>query len=77
MGRMLIWCILLDVASVAKENLEGADAHVNSFVRLKLVLTEERPTLKPYDQTEWAKTPDATHSSIQSSLAILKGLQER
>ncbi len=54
-----------------------ADAHLSSFARVKLVLTEERPTLKPYDQNEWAKTPDATESPIQSSLSILRGLHER
>ncbi|MBI3325232.1 MAG: putative metal-dependent hydrolase [Nitrospinae bacterium] len=54
-----------------------ADAHLNSFVRMKLMLTEKRPTLKPYDQNEWARTLDATDTSIQSSLAILKGLHER
>jgi DinB superfamily len=54
-----------------------ADSHLNGFVRMKLILTEERPTLRPYDQDAWANTPDATAMPIQSSLAILEGLHER
>lgn len=54
-----------------------ADSHMNAFVRMKLVLTENHPTLKPYDQEEWAKLPDTTSIPIQSSLAILRGLHER
>src|SRR6187397_3622447 len=35
-----------------------ADSHMNAFVRLKLALTEDNPTIKPYNQTEWAKLAD-------------------
>lgn len=54
-----------------------ADAHMNAFVRLKLILTEEQPTLKPYNQELWASLPEANLVSIQSSLLILKGLHQR
>jgi hypothetical protein len=54
-----------------------ADSHLNGFIRMKLILTEERPTLKPYDQNAWANTPDAAAMPIQGSLAILRGLHER
>jgi DinB superfamily len=54
-----------------------ADSALNGFVRMKLVLTEERPTLKPYDQNTWAQTVDVTQTPILSSLAILKGLHAR
>jgi DinB superfamily len=54
-----------------------ADSHLNGFVRMKLILTEERPTLKPYDQNAWAETVDVTQTPILSSLAILKGLHAR
>ena len=47
------------------------------FIRIKLMLTEERPTLKPYDQNTWAETADVTQTPILSSLAILKGLHAR
>lgn len=54
-----------------------ADSLLNGFVRMKLILTEERPTLKPYDQNTWAETADVTQTPILSSLAILKGLHAR
>ena len=54
-----------------------ADSHVNAFVRMKLILTEEKPRLKPYNQDAWANLPDANAMPVQSSLAILKGLHER
>ena len=54
-----------------------ADAHLNGFVRIKLLLTEENPILKPYNQDRWAKLPDTTNLPIQSSLLILRGLHER
>jgi hypothetical protein len=54
-----------------------ADAHVNGFIRVKLTLTEERPTIKPYDQNTWAQTSDVMQTPILSSLAILKGLHAR
>ena len=54
-----------------------ADSHMNAFIRMKLVLTENHPTLKAYEQDDWAKTPDAHKLPVASSLAILKGLHER
>lgn len=54
-----------------------ANSHMNSFVRLKLVLTEERPPLKGYDQDAWAVMADEKSTPIESSLAILTGLHER
>lgn len=53
-----------------------ADSHLNAFIRMKLILTEEKPTLKPYDQDEWAKLPDSSMPTA-SSLAIIRGLHER
>jgi hypothetical protein len=54
-----------------------ADSHMNSFIRLKLMLTEDKPTLKPYQQEAWAMLPDTKDLPVQSSLLILKGLHER
>jgi len=54
-----------------------ADSHMNSFVRLKLCLTEDRPTVKPYFEDRWAETPDAVHSKIAASIKILEGLHAR
>ncbi len=53
-----------------------ADSHMNALIRMKLVLTEDNPTLKTYDQNAWATLAD-TNESIHSSLSILKGLHER
>ena len=54
-----------------------ADSHLNAFVRMKLILTEDHPTLKPYDQDEWAKLADTQRTPPDSSFLILKGLHER
>lgn len=54
-----------------------ADSHLNAFVRMKLILTEERPTLKPYDQDDWARLADAADAPVQSSLSIIRGLHDR
>jgi hypothetical protein len=54
-----------------------ADSHINSFIRLKLILTEDHPTLKPYDQDAWANLVDANHADIEESLLILRGLHRR
>lgn len=50
-----------------------ADSHMNSFIRLKLALTEENPTIRPYDEKGWAQTPD-NEAPLDWSLSILDGL---
>lgn len=52
------------------------DSHVNSYVRLKLALTEHVPTIRTYDEAAWAKLPDAA-APIEGSLALLERLHER
>ena len=54
-----------------------ADSHMNSFIRFKLALTEERPTIRPYNESEWAKTDDASSEDIADSLELLEGLHKR
>jgi hypothetical protein len=54
-----------------------ADSHMNAFVRMKLILTEDRPTLKPYDQNAWALLPDSSTAPLGASLALLDGLHAR
>jgi hypothetical protein len=63
--------------TVAQNVHHLADSHMNSFVRFKLILTEDRPTLKPYDQETWARQPDANHADISQSLTLLRGLHQR
>ncbi len=53
------------------------ESHMNSFIRLKLILSEDHPTLKPYDQALWTAMPDATQISVEASLLILRGVHER
>ncbi len=54
-----------------------ADSHMNSVIRLKLILTFERPTLVGYDQDAWGTLPDVWQTSIENSLMMLKGLHVR
>ena len=54
-----------------------ADSHMNSFVRCKLALSEEEPLVTPFKGAIWAELPDAKSASVESSLAIFGGLQER
>lgn len=54
-----------------------ADSHMNSFIRLKLILTEDNPLLKPYRQEAWATLADANHADVEVSLSLLRGLHAR
>lgn len=54
-----------------------ADSHMNSFIRFKLALTEENPTIKPYHEDQWAELADTKNLPIDSSLKILEGLHHR
>lgn len=53
------------------------DSHVNAYVRLKLALTEDTPTIKPYEESLWAGLPDAEAVPIETSLALLDALHAR
>lgn len=53
-----------------------ADSHMNSFIRFKLALTEENPTIKPYEENDWALLEDSK-LPIAPSLALIEGLHER
>lgn len=54
-----------------------ADSHLNFLIRLKLALTEEHPTIKPYNENLWANLADATSDDIQPSLLIIEGVHAR
>ncbi|MDQ6597729.1 putative metal-dependent hydrolase [Bacillus salipaludis] len=53
-----------------------ADSHMNAYVRFKLALTEEKPVIKPYDETKWAELADYT-LPIDISLSLLEALHQR
>ena len=52
------------------------ESHINAYVRCKLALTEDVPTVKPYDQTRWSETPDAK-APIEVSLDLLDALHRK
>jgi len=53
-----------------------ADSHMNGYVRTKLALTEDNPTILPYEEGEWAKLPDSK-LEIAPSLTLLTSLHLR
>lgn len=53
------------------------DSHLNSYVRFKWALTEERPTIRTYDQEAWAELADARTAPVEPSLALLESLHDR
>lgn len=54
-----------------------ADSHANAYVRMKLALTEDWPTIKPYEEAAWAKLADAHTLPVQVSLDLLAALHMR
>ena len=54
-----------------------ADSHVHSYIRFKWALTEDTPTIKAYEEGDWAVLEDATHGDITPSLLLLDGLHAR
>ncbi|MDQ6420834.1 putative metal-dependent hydrolase [Paenibacillus sp. LHD-117] len=54
-----------------------ADAGMNCFTRFKLALTESNPTIKPFDESLWAETPDSLKASPEISLAMIEALYAR
>jgi uncharacterized damage-inducible protein DinB len=53
------------------------DSHMNAYVRFKLALTEDEPTIKPYMENLWAELPEAKSAGIEVSLALLDSLHRR
>jgi uncharacterized damage-inducible protein DinB len=54
-----------------------ADGHMSSYTRFRLALTEQTPTIKPFEETAWAELPDAKSGPIEPSLALVDGLHRR
>lgn len=54
-----------------------ADSHMNALIRLKLALTENNPTIKPYDEKSWATLSDYTIDHISYSIALLSALHKK
>jgi hypothetical protein len=54
-----------------------ADSHMNAYVRFRLALTENEPTVKPYDQAAWAELADARTGPVATSLSLIDGIHAR
>ena len=53
-----------------------ADSHMNAFIRVKLGVTEDNPTIKPYAEALWAELPDST-LPVELSLRIIDAVHAR
>lgn len=53
------------------------DSHLNAYIRAKLALTEETPTIKPYDEAAWARLKDSELTPVEVSLALLEAVHSR
>jgi len=54
-----------------------ADSHMNAYIRFKLGLTEENPSIKPYDEKAWAEMIDTKNIPINISITLLYALHTR
>ena len=54
-----------------------ADSHMNCYFRYRLALTENNPTVRPYDEQAWAELPDVAATPITVSLTLLEALHTR
>lgn len=53
------------------------ESHMNAYIRFKLALTEDEPTIKPYMEDRWAKLGDVPNTPVEVSLALLDSLHDR
>ncbi len=54
-----------------------SDSQMNAYIRFRLALTENEPTIKPYEQQLWAELTDAKTADIEMSLKLFEGLHQR
>ncbi|MFT4203522.1 MAG: bacillithiol transferase BstA [Chitinophagaceae bacterium] len=54
-----------------------ADSHLNAYTRFKLGLTEDRPTIRPYDEKKWAELNDVAKEPVNTSITLLFALHRR
>ncbi|CAN5897960.1 bacillithiol transferase BstA [soil metagenome] len=54
-----------------------ADSHLNAYIRFKLGLTEDNPSIKPYDEAAWAEMDDTKEVPINISITILYAVHAR
>ncbi len=54
-----------------------ADSHINAYIRFKLAMTENNPTIAPYEEKDWAKLADVYAEPINVSATLLHALHRR
>jgi hypothetical protein len=54
-----------------------ADSHMNAFVRVRLALTEDWPTIAAYDEKAWAMLHDSTNAPVGWSVVLVENLHAR
>ena len=53
------------------------ESHMNAYIRFKLALTEDEPTIKPYMEDRWARLADVESTPVEVSLALMDSLHDR
>lgn len=53
------------------------ESHMNAYIRFKLAMTEDMPTIKAYSEDAWSKLPDVAREPVDTSLALLEALHKR
>ena len=53
------------------------DSHLNAYMRFKLALTEDEPTVKTYKEGRWAELADSRDQDTETSLVLLESLHRR
>jgi len=53
------------------------ESHANAWIRFKLALTEDNPTIKPYREDAWVRLADVPRTPVETSLALLEALHQR
>ncbi|MEM6726299.1 MAG: YfiT family bacillithiol transferase [Bacteroidota bacterium] len=76
-SEQLAWIYRPEGWSIKQVVHHLADSHINCWARFKLALTEEHPTIRPYDEVSWAKLPDGNDDDLSDSLTLLTGLHAR
>ncbi len=54
-----------------------ADSHMNAYIRFKLALTEKEPTIKTFEQDEWAGLADGRTAPVETSVMLVEALHRR
>lgn len=76
-SNQMLWIYRPDGWSIAQLVHHCADSHMNSWIRFRLALTEDNPTIRPYFEDRWANLPGATDPNVEDSAALLAALHKK